>query len=455
MPAARCLSLFYEWQGRIEDGAAAFRLATDSADRIANLMALQPRAVLLAHQARFSYLLGDRAAAAALLQQAQAALDSARAGTEALDAARALVLLQIGRCSAEHDYAVARPAFEQSQALYQALANHSGAAAALLGLGISALSMDSDYDLARRCLEQSLALYRIQEDRLGISEVLVNLSLNARYQGRLAESESFAGEAYTLACTIGNRRAITRAGSNLGTALSWSAKYEQAHELLRETLAIYLDLGDRQGLSTIYFRLGLAELFLGRYTDARATFTTALAEARAISFALDIGAALQGLMHIALAENGFADARRLGEEAITIFTRLGEQFFLSSTYALCALADRGAGDERWARQHAVAALQISLSAHIWISTLNSLWTIALLIADAEAAERSAELYALIQRELTGDDQWLEDVVLRELAAIVAALPPEIAAAAQERGRASDLWATARELLADLEASGWG
>jgi len=42
-----------------------------------------------------------------------------------------------------------------------------------------------------------------------------------------------------------------------------------------------------------------------------------------------------------------------------------------------------------------------------------------------------------------------------LAAIVAALPPDIAAAAQARGRARDLWATARELLAEVEAAGWG
>src|SRR6185503_11542321 len=34
--AAGCLSLFYEWQGRIEDGAAAFRLAADSAHATAD-----------------------------------------------------------------------------------------------------------------------------------------------------------------------------------------------------------------------------------------------------------------------------------------------------------------------------------------------------------------------------------------------------------------------------------
>jgi predicted ATPase/class 3 adenylate cyclase len=454
-PAAGCLSLFYEWQGRIEDGATALRLAADHAYRTPHRMAPALGAVLLAYQARFTYLLGDGAAAAALLHQSQAVLDAADPRIDVPGAARALVLLQIGRCSAEHDYATARPAFEQSHALYQALGNQSGAAAALLGLGISALSMASDYTLAQRCLEQSLVLHQALEDRLGISEVLVNLSLNARYQGRIAESEGFAREAYTLSQTIGNQRAIARAGSNLGIALSWNAKYEEGYQLLRETLAIYHDLADRQGLSTIYYRLGAVELFLGRYQDARATFMTALAEARAISFALDVGGALQGLINVALAQGAYAEVRTLSEEAIPIYTRLGEQFFLGTTHALCALGERGAGDGRSARQHAVEALHIGLSARTWVSMLQTLWAIALLLADSGETERSAELYALTEREHTADNPWVQDVFLRELAAIVAALPPEIAAAAQERGRQRDLWATAHDLLTEIEAVGWG
>jgi hypothetical protein len=48
-----------------------------------------------------------------------------------------------------------------------------------------------------------------------------------------------------------------------------------------------------------------------------------------------------------------------------------------------------------------------------------------------------------------DLHWFEDVAGREIAAAAEALPPEVAAAAQERGRARDLWATAEELLEEL------
>jgi hypothetical protein len=39
---------------------------------------------------------------------------------------------------------------------------------------------------------------------------------------------------------------------------------------------------------------------------------------------------------------------------------------------------------------------------------------------------------------------------RQIAAVAETLPPEVAAAAQERGRARDLWQTAEELLKELE-----
>jgi hypothetical protein len=42
----------------------------------------------------------------------------------------------------------------------------------------------------------------------------------------------------------------------------------------------------------------------------------------------------------------------------------------------------------------------------------------------------------------------QDVVGKRVAAAAAMLPPQVLAAAQERGRAKDLWAAAEELLAE-------
>jgi len=77
---------------------------------------------------------------------------------------------------------------------------------------------------------------------------------------------------------------------------------------------------------------------------------------------------------------------------------------------------------------------------------------ALLLVDEGQVERAVELYALASLEpYVANSRWFEDVAGREIGALGAALPPEVAAAAQERGSERDLWATVEELLAELNA----
>jgi hypothetical protein len=49
-----------------------------------------------------------------------------------------------------------------------------------------------------------------------------------------------------------------------------------------------------------------------------------------------------------------------------------------------------------------------------------------------------------------NSRWFEDLAGNEMAAAAAQLPPDVAAAAQERGRARDLWETVAELLAESD-----
>ena len=50
-----------------------------------------------------------------------------------------------------------------------------------------------------------------------------------------------------------------------------------------------------------------------------------------------------------------------------------------------------------------------------------------------------------------NSRWFELVFGRHIAAVAATLPPEVAEAARERGRARDLEATIQELLVELNA----
>jgi predicted ATPase len=449
------LGCFYEWQGRAEEGAAAYRLAAAALVAASTPDAQRVRAKLLAWQSRYAYLLGDTTAAGVLLNQSQDVLDRPDLLDSDTRAERAFVLLQVGQLAAFRDFPTARAAYEQSRSLYQALGDRWSEAMALAGLGLATNALAGDYDLAERWFEASLALRRALGDRLGVVETLADLSMNTRYLGRVAESEQLAREGYASSIATDNRRLIALAGSNLGVVLIWSGKLDEAHRMLQETAAIYTDLGDRLGLNEVCYRLGMAQTFLGRYADARATFEEGKRIAHAIGDTLGIGSILTGLMYVALGEGAYTEALRLVGEAIPLLTTIGERWFLTITHNMGALAERSAGNRQQAWPHVVAALRIALETHARFMVIQALWAPALLLADDDAPERAIELYTLAEREFPRDDPWRAAVYQRELTAVAAALPAEAAAAAQERGRARELWATARELLAELEAAGWG
>jgi hypothetical protein len=89
-----------------------------------------------------------------------------------------------------------------------------------------------------------------------------------------------------------------------------------------------------------------------------------------------------------------------------------------------------------------------------LPVLHTLPAAALLLADRGEAERAVELYALASRHpVVANSRWFEDVAGRHIVAAAAhpeGVPPELAVAAQERGRERDLWATLEELLTELE-----
>ncbi len=109
------------------------------------------------------------------------------------------------------------------------------------------------------------------------------------------------------------------------------------------------------------------------------------------------------------------------------------------------------GDPDQARHHLCAVLQtVTQGDYVWPVTF-ILPLMALLLADEGEPERAVELYALASRyPYVANSHWFEDVAGKHIAAIAASLPPEVVAAAQERGRARDLWATVEELLAEWD-----
>jgi hypothetical protein len=111
------------------------------------------------------------------------------------------------------------------------------------------------------------------------------------------------------------------------------------------------------------------------------------------------------------------------------------------------------GDTARAQAELLEVIGTSVEKHELYPLLLAMPAIAVMLAEQGHKERAAELYALAWR-YPGHaySQNSIDIYGHRLDEVVAALPPEIAEAAQKRGRARDLWATARELLAELSVA---
>ncbi len=95
-------------------------------------------------------------------------------------------------------------------------------------------------------------------------------------------------------------------------------------------------------------------------------------------------------------------------------------------------------------------LQAAVSQHDYLSVLLAMPAIALMLAEQGHSERAVELYALVwQHPVIASAQSFATTFGQPLDAVAAALPPDIAAAAQERGRAMDLWEAAAALEAEI------
>jgi tetratricopeptide (TPR) repeat protein len=232
--------------------------------------------------------------------------------------------------------------------------------------------------------------------------------------------------------------------------LFWLGKFAEANSLLEESVAVYNDLGFAS-LAWSNTLLGITKAHLGQYEQARALGQISLTLYREIGDRAGIGHSLLALGHIVLATEAYAEARQLLRESVAVYQEIGQLGELCWALSDLGLAALRLGDISQAQQHLFEALRTSTEIRFCLTTMFALSTAALIRQDQGRKEQAVELYALASRyPLVGNSRWFEDVAGKHIAAVAAALPLEVVAAAQERGRTRDLEATVAELLAELE-----
>jgi DNA-binding SARP family transcriptional activator/predicted ATPase len=447
------LCTFYQARGRFQEGEAACQNVAARLEDGMSAPELRVQARALAWQGVFARLLGWMERSRRLAQQGLDRLGDLRAAGHDVRREEAFALWVRGVT----EYGLgeregARETWQESLALCQALGGRWEEANILQWLGWAA-AHSGLYDEAEGLQRKSLDIRRALGDAMGMAGPLTALGMLAARTGRLEEGERLVRERIAICREIGDRVMVARGYHFLANVYKWKGEYAEVCSLEERALAIHDELGYHHGLLESHNGVGLAKRHLGAYREARAHYELSLAMARESGNQQFIAGDLDGLGKVGLAEEAYAEAVPLLQESLAIRRQTGMRPDEANTSVFLGCALRGLGDHRRAWDHICATLRIAAELPVvMFLSLDVVPAVALLLADRGEAARAVELYALAScYPQVANSRWHEDVVGRHIATAAETLPPEVVAAAQERGRGRDLEATVKELLAELEA----
>jgi predicted ATPase len=450
--AAEGLGMFYDWRMRLEEGDATFGQAAETLSGADAGDDLRVRVKMLAWQACFSW---EQERVNSTVLSCLALLDRPELANQDTRRERALALKQAGGLTPRLgliDQRYARDivrCLEQSLVLYRELGDRWQLSSTLYLMNEA--KRDSHPDQARQCVEEGLDIARALGDRRGTARHLIRLAgaVGASLPDR---SASLAREALDIMRELGDQFDIAWGLGHVGFGLFYRGRFVDARATGEEGLRILADLGRHDAPIGTLLWLGAAELHLGLYREAREHLDDYLAmSTRLYPY---VGTMIPHVFvgDLAIAMRQHDRAERLLRDSLGLAREW--RFEAGMVHVLSALSCNAQKTERprQAKDHLLEALRFSSGIGDGLLVSVCLPTMALLLIDDGDVERAVELYALASNNpFVANSRWYEDLAGRHIAAAAEALSPEVVKAAQERGRERDLWQTARELLAELEA----
>ncbi|GIK41994.1 MAG: hypothetical protein BroJett011_58270 [Chloroflexota bacterium] len=364
-------------------------------------------------------------------------------------------------CYALGYFEPARELLQKSLALVRPLEARAETAFALRFLG---RVKDALHELteAKRLLQESLAISQELGDLPGAVETLHQLSetvmsVSGEYH---AEAKRYSQESLALSRAIGDQRLIAYSLDKLAFMTFCLGEYLEAEQYYQESLAIFKEIDDRYGLALALGAPAWIALGLGgdRLALAKPLAEKSLAIWREVGDRLRTVVRLQQLGQVAIALEEYAEAQQYYREAWVISREIGQ----AGLWGLGGLGEAacGLGDLPAARQYLLETLRTALTREkehdrTFLYTLLR-WAI-LLAKESALLEgkpdctakkvRAGELLALV-RHHPASWQVFRDRAGRLLAELEAELPPEVVAAAQERGKSRPLAEVVAEIVGE-------
>ncbi len=172
-------------------------------------------------------------------------------------------------------------------------------------------------------------------------------STMANYQGDHRSAESLAEESLSLFTEQGDREGMAYALSSAGFAANGRGMHEQAISLVQESVDLFLYVGERWGAAIELCFLAVAWRGRGDHSHAKRVAERGLALSREVGERQSICAALYTLATLAQAERDHGRARSLFAEGLTLSAELGNEADVA--HCLEGLASVAAEEDKIAR----------------------------------------------------------------------------------------------------------
>ncbi len=361
---------------------------------------------------------------------------------------KAFILWRLGGLTIASDPQRGLEMSKESLVLFREVGDLWGEAAALNNLARHA-NVTGNLEEEKRLREKCKIIYEQMGNPIELAESLIQLAWLAADQLDVEEPEHLARQSHKMLDDVGYPSSVARSSFNLGLILFRIGRFDEALERLKEARVIFEDLGHVLMKMRCIFWIAWTYLHIGEYESAGSLAGQCLSYYEST---VTVGGVYLLLANLALVRKDPADVRRHAQKAMEIFRAIHLWMGEHSCLGLISHAERLSGNESASRHHLIEAFRISTRRKELALSDAGLAPAALLLADRGEVERAVETYEVAcQRPFVANSQWFEDVFGKHIAAMAQSLTPEVVAAARQRGRERDLWETAKEILAELEA----
>ena len=454
--AADGLGRFYLWRRRFHEGKTAGRLAEESLLQVLSGKEMREDAAeikrVLAKIRIWLSIFCERAMADELIEQALRILDSPELSVLDTRCERAFGLQRAGDLAFGSNADEARRFYRRSLTLYRKLDDAWGVAKVLTELGWEA-AHHGETGEAQHLGEEALSLVRATGDRKRTADILWLLGTLAILQGQVEESSRLLGESLDIRETLGDRITDIAAGPlDLGMTLTWIGRMAEADAVREEALVLYEAQGQPEQIALAHVRLATSKVHIGQLEAVERHARIGLGLCRSVGNQRGAGLALWVLAGLSLITGEIDEADLLLRESLAIFRKIGGAAEIGWVLGTHAAVVRRQGQPEVAKRYVYDALHTASGVLGLITLIFGLTVYIDLLVDEGQENRALEMGALLERyPMFGTSLGIQSFYDGpRLAAIRAALPPEVVAEAEARGRARDLQETAAEILVELE-----